>query len=194
MQRFIRSLLLAGVVTGAALAVQGQATQAPTSLEVDLALTYSAQRGNSVPGDFFWQQGGTLELSAEAYRGFGIAASIGGHHTGNIGTGVGLTTVTTTFGPRYTWHSRSNKIAVFGEGLIGEAHGLDSVFPSPLGALTSYDAFALQVGGGVDWRPRRHLALRLLQVDWLRTQFANSTTNIQNNLRLSAGIVFRLQR
>ena len=75
--------------------------------------------------------------------------NIEGSRAANIqGTGVNLTTVTTTFGPRYTWSPRSRKLAVFGQALIGESHGLNSIFPSSSGAQTDFNTFALQVGGG----------------------------------------------
>ncbi|MGA8531063.1 MAG: hypothetical protein WB622_15205 [Acidobacteriaceae bacterium] len=37
------------------------------------------------------------------------------------------------------------------------------------------------------------LAVRALQASWLRTQLPNSTSNLQNNLRLGAGFVFRFR-
>lgn len=72
-----------------------------------------------------------------------------------------------------------------------EADGFYGLYPAPGRALTSSNSFAVQTGGGVDVGISRHLAVRLFQADWLRTQLPNSTTNVQNNLRLAAGIVFR---
>jgi outer membrane immunogenic protein len=196
MRNTLRYLLLIGVAVISTTTMKGQQTAAaPSHHEVDLALTYSAQRSNLTSGSNFWRQGGTVELSAEAYRGLGIAMNINGSRSSNInGTGVNLTTVTTTFGPRYTWSRPSRKLSVFGQGLIGGSHGMDSVFPSPAGVQTDFNAFALQVGGGVDLHLSRHIALRPLQADWIRTEFPNASTNVQNNLRLGAGVVFRLQR
>jgi outer membrane immunogenic protein len=195
MRMTLRTLLLTGVVTvTAVLNGQTQSLHA-SSHEVDLALTYDAVHNTVNGGGSFWQQGGGVELSAEFYHGLGIAASVGGVHVGNIhGSGVDLTTITTVFGPRYTWTTPSGRIALFGQGLIGEAHGLGGVFPSTVGVLSNYNTFALQAGGGVDWRLSRHYAARLIQADWLRTEFPNAGANVQNNLRLGAGIVFRLQR
>jgi peptidoglycan-associated lipoprotein len=51
----------------------------------------------------------------------------------------------------------------------------------------------LQVGSGVDLHLSLHIALRPLQADWIRTEFDNASTNVQNNLRLGAGMVFRLR-
>lgn len=186
----VRTLLLAGAAL--ALSTTSLLGQAPApQREVDLAVTYLAQRSNLTPGQFFWRQGGAFELSAEAFHGFGIAMNIAGSQASNIqGTGIDLDTLTTTFGPRYTWHHR--KLAVFGQGLLGESHAWNTLIPQTGGAVSTYDAFALQVGGGVDLRIGRHFAIRPVQADWIRTEFPNSTTNVQNNLRLGAGIVLRI--
>jgi hypothetical protein len=146
--------------------------------EVDLAVTYTAQYSNLVSDPTFWHQGGSIELSTQTYRGFGLSM------------------VTATFGPRYTWYrpiggARKKSLAIFGQGLIGEAHGFNSYFPTASASLTDYNSFALQVGGGVDIGLSRHFAVRAFQADWLRTYFPNSTTNIQNTFRIGAGIVLR---
>jgi hypothetical protein len=167
--------------------------------EVDLGVTYTAQHSNLVSTPTFWQQGGSIELSTQTYRGLGIAANVTGTTTGDAASsGVGLDMVTTTFGPRYTWYrpgiTRNHSLAIFGQGLIGEAHGFNSYFPSNTGDVTAYNSFALQVGGGVDFGLSRHFAIRAIQADWLRTEFPNSTTNVQNSFRLAAGIVVRVQQ
>jgi len=166
--------------------------------EFDLAFTYSAQRSNIVnTGNIFWpESGGTAELSALLSHGFGLAANLGGAHASNIVPGVDLTMITATFGPRYTWShalggDREKRIRFFGQALVGVSFGMDSEFPFPSGVKSSAHCFALQVGGGVDLALWRHVALRPLQADWLRTEFPNFTTGVQNNMRLSAGIVFR---
>lgn len=190
-------LLAATLLTTAGLKAQ---TPASAHREVGLAVTYTAQHSNLVSTPTFWQQGGSVELSAQAYRGFGIVANITGTTTGSAAnSGVGLDMVTATFGPRYTWYkpaglARKRSLAIFGQGLIGEAHGFNSYFPSTSGSQTSSNSFALQVGGGVDVGLSRHFAVRAIQADWLRTEFPNSTTNVQNSFRLGAGIVLRFQQ
>lgn len=180
----------------------GSRAQMPTTpsshQEVDFAVTYTAQHSNLVSNPTFWQQGGSVELSTQTYHGLGIAANITGTEVGSAAnSGVGLDMLATTFGPRYTWYkprgaSHKRSLAVFGQGLIGESHGWNSYFPSISGAQTSYNSFALQVGGGIDVGLSRHFAVRAIQADWLRTEFPNSTTNVQNSFRLAAGIVLRL--
>ena len=105
-------LLLTGAAALATPSIKAQQTSAaPSSVshpEVDLAFTYAADRSKLTGSNRFWRQGGAFELSAEAYRGLGITMNIEGSRAANIqGTGVNLTTVTTTFGPRYTWSPRS---------------------------------------------------------------------------------------
>ncbi len=190
MRLFLRNLLLWGAAATVITSSFWGQVPAPRQ-EVDFAVTFLAQRSNLTPGQFFWRQGGDFELSTQGPRGLGIAMNIAGSEASNIlGSGVDLDTLTTTFGPRYTWRGR--KIAVFGQGLIGESHAWNSLFPQTGGAATTFNTFALQVGGGVDLRVGRHFAVRPIQVDWVRTQFPNATTNVQNNLRLGAGIVLRI--
>jgi len=191
-------LLAAPLLMTTSLKAQATAVASTTGHhEVDLAVTYTVQHSNLVSNPTFWQQGGSVELSTQTYRGLGIAANITGTEVGSAAnSGVGLNMLTTTFGPRYTWYkptgaSRERSLAVFGQGLIGEAHGWNSYFPSASGSQTDYNSFALQVGGGVDIGLSRHFAVRAIQADWLRTEFPNSTTNVQNSFRLAAGIVLR---
>ncbi len=194
MRSALRNLLLLGAVTlsGSTPSLLGQA---PASRqEVDLAVTYLSQRSNITPGNFFWRQGGTAELSAEVYHGFGIALNLAGSEATNIlGTGIDLNTLTITVGPRYTWHPRTGKLSVFGQGLIGESHGWNSLFPHTGGAVSTANALAVQLGGGIDIRCGQRFAVRPVQADWVRTQFPNATTNVQNDLRLGAGVVFRIR-
>jgi len=77
--------------------------------------------------------------------------------------------------------------------LIGEANGLNSVVPTPTGAIDSDHGLALRVGGGANVHLTRHLSVRALEADWLRTQLPNSTNNAQNNLRLGSGLIFRFK-
>ncbi|MGA3132433.1 MAG: hypothetical protein ABSD59_16630 [Terracidiphilus sp.] len=70
---------------------------------------------------------------------------------------------------------------------------MNSVFPGANGASDSADSLALYVGGGVNLHMKHYLALRAVEEDWLRTQLPNATTDVQNNLRLGAGLVYRFK-
>jgi hypothetical protein len=75
------------------------------------------------------------------------------------------------------------KFTPFAEGMVGVAHIHNGgTLPSP-----SNTSFAYALGGGLDYRLFGPIAARA-EGDYLRTKFFNS---IQNNLRLSAGVVFR---
>jgi opacity protein-like surface antigen len=151
---------------------------------IDLAVLYTGQRtqqANTTNG--IWLQGGSMQLAAELYRGFGMAADITGLHTGSIGaSGVPFSEVTATFGPRYRWHP--GRISIYGQVLFGEGDAFYSVLPAKGAAQTSSNSLALKVGGGVDYDLTRHLAVRALDAAWMRTQYANSTNGLQNEVRL----------
>ena len=179
-------LLLAGTSS-----LQAQSSQN----KLDLAVTYTAEHSlKANTSQNFWMQGASVELGAIVLHGLGIAASVSGTHAGSIGTsGVPLSLVTVTFGPRYRWHA-DHRISIYGEGLIGEANGFRSLFPSTAGQQTEANSFASQVGGGIDYRLSNRFAIRALDAAWSRTQLPNSTDNVQNTLRLGAGVVVRFAR
>lgn len=201
MRNTLRVLLLMGAAALTVFPIRGQQTSAApsqghhwTGQEVDFAFTYVPMRSNQTSTAEFWSQGAGFELSSDFYRGFGLAIDINGSHVNNInGTGVNLNTVNSVFGPRYAWAPHSHRYSAFGQALVGESHGFDSVFTNPAGAQTSASSLALEVGGGFDLNVGRHLAVRPVQANWLRTQFDNGNTDVQNNLRLGAGVVLRLR-
>lgn len=54
---------------------------------------------------------------------------------------------------------------------------------------TSISAFAMMIGGGIDVGLRSGIAVRLIQADWIHTDFYSQTQN--RNVRASAGIVLK---
>jgi outer membrane immunogenic protein len=186
--------LLVGVCMMAGLAAWGQAQDStrPTEISIDVAVVYNSLMTNVVVGDSFWMQGGSVQVHGQFWRGWGVVADVSGLHTANAnGPGVGLDLVTVAFGPRYTWFKPNRRYALFGQVLAGETNGLNSVFPNSAGAKDSANSLALYIGGGVNVPLQNHLALRAFEADWLRTQLPDATTNVQNNLRLGAGLIFR---
>ena len=186
--------LLVGVFMMAGLAAWGQAQDPtrPTAVSIDVAVVYNSLMTNVVVGNSFWMQGGSVQVHSQFWRGWGAVADVSGLHTANTnGSGLGLDLVTVAFGPRYTWSAPHRHYAVFGQVLAGETNGLNSVFPNTAGAKDSANSLALYIGGGVNVPLQHHLALRALEADWLRTQLPDGTTNVQNNLRLGAGLIFR---
>ena len=187
-----------GVLSMAVLLIAGVA--AAQNAPIDLAVTYDTLHTNHITAQSFWMQGGAVELGARMYRGLGIAARVEGDHAGSNSTSAEpLSLVTAVFGPRYTLETHSHRYAIFGEGLVGISNGFHSLFSEgsgPVGSVnagttSSSNALAVDVGGGLDVRLNRRFALRPVRASYLRTQFPNSTTNVQNSLSLSAGLVLR---
>lgn len=178
--------------------LHAQARPAATRGEVSVALTYAAAHARQTDGTQFWLQGSSFSTNARFYRGLGLAASATGLHAGSSGARAPLDLFTIAFGPSYIVDA-GHHLSLFGEALLGEAHGFHSVFSTGSGAQPSLvygttdsaNALALQTGGGIDLRFGHHTSLRLVQVDYLRTQLPNGGSNLQNNLRVTAGLVFR---
>ena len=85
------------------------------------------------------------------------------------------------FGPRLS--VPVGKFTPFAELMVGAAHiHTGGTLPSP-----SNTSFAYAVGGGLDYRIFRPIALRV-EGDYLRTKFFSTR---QNSFRLSVGVVFR---
>jgi outer membrane immunogenic protein len=119
---------------------------------------------------------------------------INGEHTGNIPNfDVGLSLLTGLGGIRMRIPNQT-RFQPYGQGLFGGVHGFDSYFPAPVGKLpTSYDtSFALAVGGGLDISVSRHIWIRAIQADYHYSELRNLQGNRQNQVRLGAGIVFRV--
>jgi outer membrane immunogenic protein len=170
---------------------------------VDVAVTYATLHSEHVTGADFWMQGGAVELHAEIRGGLGVVASVTGAHANSTSPQAApLDMVTVVFGPRYTYAPRRGRLAVFGEALVGEADGFHSVFAygsgpvsNPVnGTTNSANSLAFQTGGGLDLRVSPHFSVRALQAEYLRTQLPNGNDNLQNNLRLAAGVVYRFGR
>jgi len=105
------------------------------------------------------------------------------------------------FGPQFK--VRAHHLQPYGHFLLGGAHtnvygNAYKILCQPLvnGCSLSKgptaEAFALDVGGGVDIPVGKHFAIRPAQFDYLLTRFSNPFTGVnnQNNFRYSAGIVF----
>jgi peptidoglycan-associated lipoprotein len=182
--------------------VWGQQATSTTSgkrVSIDLAATYASEQAQKSPGGCcFWLQGGGLDAVATLRSGWGIAAAINGEHASNVMPSVDLNTISFLAGPRYTYTTRishagtqkQRDLQVYGEWLLGSAHGYNGMIPTTSGIQTSDNVFAFQVGGGFNLTLSKHFGLRLLQVDYVRTTFPNETTNTQDDLSLASGVSY----
>lgn len=172
--------LLLGIL---ALSIPAMAQDAP---KVEIFGGYSYLRATS--GDLGINlQGWNASVAVNANSWFGIEANFSGNYGSPISDSVLLSNTkvhTFLFGPRIV--HRGERVQPHAHVLIGGAHARSDVagfFDVGQSAL----AFAL--GGGADIKVNNRLAIRLAQLDWIRTRFAGET---QDNWRFSTGIVIRL--
>jgi hypothetical protein len=155
-----------------------------------------------------WLNGGSTSLAFNFNRYLGIVGDFGGFNDSRLqltGAGVPSTVVdsdgtvfTYLLGPRFSYRKYS-RITPFAQVLFGGIHASDVELSSGcVGAgctvLPSENSFALTAGGGLDFRLHHHIALRLIQAEYLMTRFddlATGSTGTQNDMRLSTGLVFR---
>ena len=203
MRRLIRGrMLLVSLCMMAGAAASAQQNQKPASqarVSADLAVTFAVERSQmSLTQDSFWFKGGGADAAVTFWKGFGVAASLTGDTASNITPGVAVNKISYLAGPRYThtvWQGQAGaadqrRMQLFGQGLFGEAHAFDGLYPATDGATTSANSFAVQAGGGVNLYLTRSFGVRLLQADYVRTTLPNAAANTQNDLRLAFGITY----
>ena len=102
------------------------------------------------------------------------------------------------FGPEVKF--RMGKLQPFGEVLVGGAHSnLYANACSKISGLCgskspSNNAFAFEVGGGVDFAVTEKIAIRIVDADYVLTRFGNNFTggnNSQSNFRFQTGVQIR---
>jgi hypothetical protein len=178
---------------------QNVAKDEPVS--TDLAVTYTPERAQTVPDQCcFWMQGGGVDASVTFWKRLGIAASLTGDHASGVALGVDVNKLSYLAGPRYTytvWAKSTGaatkpRYQIFGQGLIGGVHGFGGLYPSGSSTTSSANAFALQAGGGFNYYLTRHWGLRVLEVDYVRTELPNRAAGLQNDLRLGFGVTYHM--
>jgi len=197
MRRQVSSMLLCGAMIMAGsgmLAAQKGSEGLPSVPKLEVAITYNPMLAGVITSHSFWMNGATIQWEGRFYKGLGVVTDISGLANGNANSsGVGLDLVTETFGPRYTiTPSHQKKYEFYGQALLGNTNGFNSIFPHVYGYTSSAQSIAVVAGGGMNIRQSPRLAWRLFEADWLRTQVPNATTNAQNDLRLGFGVVYRV--
>ena len=130
--------------------------------------------------------GGSGQLAFNLNKWLGAVADFGGYTTNSTTSVTGNTNAFSyMFGPR-VFLSRTGRIRPYGQVLLGGARLANSFMSSG-----SENAFAMALGGGIDYSVSKHLAVRPIQAEYFLTKFSDGNNNRQNNVRLSAGVVFR---
>jgi hypothetical protein len=140
-----------------------------------------------------WDTAASVTLN----RFLGITADINGGFGTELSVPlIGGTTLTThgtlsnfLFGPRFT--IRTRRITPYAHALFGVSRFHNDARFLPAGPelpSVSEKSLGMSLGGGVDVQVAKFAALRVVQLDYLRTRFSEQT---QNNTRVCGGVVLR---
>ena len=177
-----RALCSIGILllAGAGAYAQDGATKA------EVGLNYSfVNRNNEQFTNSFHQNGGSGYIEYNLNRTVGLVADLGGY-TGDFNR----QTFTYLFGPRL--NLRTARFVPYVQFLFGGANEWGVVRGTNVS--TTQNGFAYAAGGGLDVNVTRHFAVKPFQLEYLSTQIPQLGSNlnsVQNNLRYSAGIVYR---
>jgi len=133
--------------------------------------SYAYLRANGNGASF---NGGSASGAYNVTPWLGVVGDFGGYHTDTDGASGNLFTY--LFGPRINF--RQGKFTPFVQGLLGGGHLTGPGFSS--------NAFAMTLGGGLDWNASERIGIRVAQVEYFMTRFGNT----QNGVRVSTGVVF----
>lgn len=155
-----------------------------------------------------WLNGGSTSVAFNLNRYLGLVGDFGGFNetrllltTGNPPAALGTyqavddgTVFTYLFGPRLSFRNH-DRLTPFAQVLFGGIHASEETDCKGCApSLPPESSFAMTAGGGLDLRLRHHLALRIIQAEYMMTRFENlstGSTQAQNDVRLSTGLVFR---
>jgi outer membrane immunogenic protein len=193
---FSRNLLIAfglgsSLLVMGAVRAQAQAGPVATGLRIDVAGTFTAIHANEGPANCgcFYMYGGSGEFSIANNPKIAFVTNVGYTSQTNINNNdrnLGLLTIME--GVRYSRDSERHFVP-FAEAFAGisqtNSNYLIDRSTSRIGFMT---------GAGLDIRLNQRLFVRPAQVDYLFTTVPNGQNNFQNQLRMSAGIVFRASK
>ena len=167
--------------------------QIPTSGNIFVGYSFERSNWSGLTGNSSGTNlnGWEASLEGKVFPHLGIVTDFGSHYgsenftaltpNGPFNTSVNGHQWEILFGPRVS--VSVGKFRPFAEAMFGVAHIHNGGDFFDSGNNSAAEA----IGGGVDYRLVRILALRV-EGDYLHTHFFNTT---QNNFRLSTGIVFR---
>ena len=189
--------LLANLFAASDARAQVVAVATPLLRPVEIFGGYSSIGAKTVDnGPTFRLQGVNLSAAASINSWLSVVGAAGFYRQSNIAaSGFGLSLQSYQIGARASWRNRAHLIP-FGELLIGGGNVGGSLYTRSLGfgmpPLGPNNGLLLTAGGGVDWRVRSKVKIRLVEVESLQSHFLNGSRydSRQSNLKLSAGVVF----
>lgn len=150
---------------------------------------YSYIRANAANSDGgFNLNGGSGSFAYNVSDSFSVVGDFGGYRFTGLPSGLSSTMYTYLFGPQYSFRKVS-RFTPFAHVLLGAGR----LNASAGGLNAGENGFAMAIGGGIDVPLRRRFAIRIIQAEYLLTRFdsVNGASATQNDVRISAGLVFR---
>lgn len=140
----------------------------------DGSLTFNITPEIGITGDF----NGAYQTVSGSY--IGVSGNFPGHYYSFAG------------GPVFSFNSRG-MVKPFVHVLFGGARVSSSATASGVTVTASSTGFTTLFGGGVDLRLTKHVALRLVQGDWVYYHFGSigslTSTSSSGNFKIASGIV-----
>jgi len=190
MRWFLLSTVL--LLAGASTALAQQDTHSG-----DVAAAYHWMHSNAGPGQCgcFGLNGGGLSGSWNFRSSWSAVVDISAENrSSKPPANNSLTLVSYLAGARYKlpqpWLAGNHKPQPFAQIILGAAHAGGG----EAGVADGSYKFATRIGGGIDVPLNTHFAVRIIQIDYYLTTFANATNDHQNNLLVGAGIVYHWSR
>ena len=188
-------LLLAAAVAAPAprLCAQG-------SVPADLGFSYLQERTKFVgsgTNPYFMLRGAKVDFAFNCVGGLGLAVSGTGLSTVNLRGSLDVEQIALMAGPRYTRNfghitptASSRKGGVYVEGKAGYVIATSGAYPVNGVIMDHASALTYMGGAGVNLHLYDRFDLRILELEYVRNQLPNGGTDVQNSLRLGAGINF----
>jgi opacity protein-like surface antigen len=184
------------IALAATVEAQAQTVTTPLSPRVEIFGGYSYMRASTLfTGERINLHGASFSAAFYVNHWLGIVGDGGFYHAGNIADQFSLTLWSYQAGPRVMFRNRTH-FAPYGQFLIGGGHAGGTLYTSSLGPglapIGTNNSFLYTVGGGLDYRLTNRISIRIAQAEYLHSEFLNGsvTGHVQNNLRLSTGVVF----
>ncbi len=185
---------------GFALGVLPTAGRLHAQVPADLGFTYLQERTKFVgsgTNPYFMLRGAKVDFAYSFARGLGIVVSGTGLSTVNLRGSLDVEQISLMAGPRYTWNfghitptAINRKGGVFVEGKAGYVIATSGAYPVN-GTIQDHASALTYLGGtGVNLHFNDRFDLRPIELEYVRNQLPNGGTNVQNSLRLGAGVSF----
>jgi hypothetical protein len=167
----------------------------------DFGMTYTQERAKFAGEQCqcFPLRGATLDVAADIFHGLGVIASAQGVAVSNLNGSIDIHQITFLGGVRYVYNLGHNEALAWGRkgsvfivGMGGYTFATSGLYPNSNDtALTDHaSALTYMGGGGFNIHVYEKLDVRIIEVDYVRTDLPNGGTNQQNTLRAAAGLNF----